>query len=599
MAYKNISIRKAIHAIADGEYVLPSIQREFIWTEEQIVTLFDSLMQGYPISTFLFWQIKAKDTNKFKFYSFLKDYHERDARHNMEASLSGNKDIVAILDGQQRLTSLYLGLQGSYSSKLSYHRRSNDRAYPKKHLYLNLLKKLKDTELEYDFRFLTEDEALQCDTSTWWYKVGAIMGFDDVAIALESITYRLDKFSDNTEEKLDTEAKKHARITFHKLYDIICREDTLNFFLEEGDKLDKVLQIFIRINQGGTKLSYSDLLLSIATAQWKELDARKEIHGFVDRINDIGKGFSFNKDFALKSCLVLADIKDVKFKVDNFSLENMEIIESEWTEISNAIELAVKLSAHFGFDGKTLTATSALIPIAYFLKKNGKTDSILHSIEEEGNRSAIKKWLIRALLKRAFGGQPDNLYPIYRKIIIENGDTFPLQTIIANFSGRNRDLDFHEDDVDVLLDVEYGSVYTFMLLSLFCPINHGYEFHQDHIHPKKYFTTTSLRKLGIEDPEVQKEYLTRVNKLANLQLLQETPNMEKAAMFLPEWLGKHYKDPHDMNRYKDLHFFPAEQSLDFCNFIHFYDARKERIRSRLIDLLGVKRTPIAGAVPLK
>ena len=102
-----------------------------------------------------------------------------------------------------------------------------------------------------------------------------------------------------------------------------------------------------------------------------------------------------------------------------------------------------------------------------------------------------------------------------------------------------------------------------MLLSLFCPINHGYKFHQDHIHPKKYFTTTSLRKLGIEDPEVQKEYLTRVNKLANLQLLQETPNTEKAAMFLPNWLENYYKDPHDMNRYKDLHFFQPISRLIF------------------------------------
>ena len=99
----------------------------------------------------------------------------------------------------------------------------------------------------------------------------------------------------------------------------------MNFFLEKSEELDKVLQIFIRINQGGTKLSYSDLLLSIATAQWKKLDASKVIHEFVDKINDIGKGFNFNKDFVLKSCLVLADIKDIKFKVDNFSSENMSV----------------------------------------------------------------------------------------------------------------------------------------------------------------------------------------------------------------------------------------------------------------------------------
>ena len=87
MAYeKPIKIKEAIASIEDGLYVLPAIQREFVWNTDQIVTLFDSLMRDYPISTFLFWQVKAKDVGKFKFYSFLRDYHERDQTHNDEAT---------------------------------------------------------------------------------------------------------------------------------------------------------------------------------------------------------------------------------------------------------------------------------------------------------------------------------------------------------------------------------------------------------------------------------------------------------------------------------------------------------------------------------
>ena len=92
------------------------------------------------------------------------------------------------------------------------------------------------------------------------------------------------------------------------------------------------------INSGGTKLSYSDLLLSIATAQWKEKDAREVIHEFVDTINNIGEGFNFNKDFVLKSCLVLADFSDIKFQVDNFTKENMAIIEANWDSVSSAVQ---------------------------------------------------------------------------------------------------------------------------------------------------------------------------------------------------------------------------------------------------------------------
>ena len=150
MAYERpITIREAIAAIEDGEYVLPSTQREFVWEPDQIGTLFDSLMRDYPISTFLFWKIKAENVNKFQFYSFLRNYHERDARHNHPATPSGNKDIIGILDGQQRLTSLYVSLRGSYASRLSYHRVTSDHAYPKKKLHLNLLQPSEEMEMEY------------------------------------------------------------------------------------------------------------------------------------------------------------------------------------------------------------------------------------------------------------------------------------------------------------------------------------------------------------------------------------------------------------------------------------------------------------------
>src|SRR5690606_25391549 len=159
MAYeKPITIKDAIKSIQDQEFILPAIQREFVWNTYQIELLFDSIMRDYPISTFLFWKVKAENIDKFKFYRFLPYYHERDKKHNDPAELSGDKDRFAILDGQQRLTSLYLGLKGSYAYRLSYHRKSSDYAYPPRKLYINLLKESEDAEMLYDFRFLTDEE---------------------------------------------------------------------------------------------------------------------------------------------------------------------------------------------------------------------------------------------------------------------------------------------------------------------------------------------------------------------------------------------------------------------------------------------------------
>ena len=114
--------------------------------------------------------------------------------------------------------------------------------------------------------------------------------------------------------KISETQSEFAINTLNEFFNVVHQKGTISYYLEKSPELDKVLQIFIRINSGGTVLSYSDLLLSIATAQWTERDAREVIHEFVDDINAIGDGFDFSKDNVLKSCLVLADL-DVRFKV--------------------------------------------------------------------------------------------------------------------------------------------------------------------------------------------------------------------------------------------------------------------------------------------
>src|SRR5512134_3965521 len=98
-----ITIEKAIREIQAADYVLPAIQREFVWSAEQIEKLFDSLLRGYPISSFLFWQVQAGKVQDFQFYRFMESYHQRDHRHNPKVSLMPNSPVRAVLDGQQRL----------------------------------------------------------------------------------------------------------------------------------------------------------------------------------------------------------------------------------------------------------------------------------------------------------------------------------------------------------------------------------------------------------------------------------------------------------------------------------------------------------------
>jgi hypothetical protein len=377
--------------------------------------------------------------------------------------------------------------------------------------------------------------------------------------------------------------------TLNQLFNVIHQKGSISYFLEESEELDKVLQIFIRINSGGTKLSYSDLLLSIATAQWKEKDAREVIHEFVDEINQIGDGFDFNKDFVLKSCLVLADFNDIKFKVDNFTKANMSTIEKKWEDTASAIKAAIGLISKYGFNRDSLTASTAIIPIAYFIFKNNLDDKILHHSSCENDRKLIIEWLARVLLRGTFGGTPDAIYPVIRTLITDNPGRFPLPEIIAHYRGKRKSISFSEDDIESILDIQYGQKRAYSALTLvYSSLNYSFKYHQDHIHPKSFFNKRKLGILGIADDKVKDEYITRFNSLANLQLLEATENIEKKDKQFKDWLNEKYPNDSDKMNYLSLNHIANDKSLDFDNFINFYDTRRTTLKSKLIKLLNVK-----------
>ena len=72
-----ITIKDAIDKIVARQYLIPAIQRKFVWSSDKVETLFDSIMRGYPINSFMFWEIKdQKIKNDFKFYQFLTEYRQ-------------------------------------------------------------------------------------------------------------------------------------------------------------------------------------------------------------------------------------------------------------------------------------------------------------------------------------------------------------------------------------------------------------------------------------------------------------------------------------------------------------------------------------------
>jgi len=390
---------------------------------------------------------------------------------------------------------------------------------------------------------------------------------------------------DNELTLRDKEVSKRASRTLFALWKMVHESEPINFFLERDESLDKVLNIFIRVNSGGTQLSYSDLLLSIATAQWKTRDARQEITSFVDDINGIGDGFSFNKDFVLKCCLVLCDFSDIAFKVDNFNADNMDKIESQWDSITAAIRSAVVLVDSLGYHGETLTSNNAIIPIAYYLYRRRCPANYAQAQAFAEDRSKVTKWLIIALLKRIFSGQPDTVLRPVREVLRENHDSFPAEAIANRLRGISKSMAIDDDEIENLLNYQYGKPYTFSVLAFLYPsLDYRNKFHQDHIFPKSRFTPTRLAKAGIPEDQIP-AYLSEVNRISNLQLLEGLQNQEKLDKPIKEWLEKACPDSESLGSFRDRHFFP-DVDLGMKNFLDFASARRDLLRRRFRLLLG-------------
>lgn len=579
MAYQTpITIKAALDAVWKNEFVLPAIQREFVWGPEKICSLFDSLMQGFPVGSFLFWKIERDTAKKFTFFGFVRDYHERDNPHCPPLGKAPEGQVTAILDGQQRITALNIGLCGSLAVKEPNKWWNNPAAFPKKWIFLDLAHKPQPDEegMRYKFEFLTEERASSPRDGEIWFPVSKAFSMPD---AYDVMSYLSENNLGNNQE---------AVRTLGRLQKVIHVDPIIVFYEERTQDIEKVLSIFIRTNSGGTVLSYSDLLLSIATAQWDQRDARSEIHGLVDELNDIRLGFNFSKDFVLKSGLMIADIASVGFKVENFDRNNMAMLEEKWPSIAEALKLTAELAGSYGLSRDTIRADSALLPIAYYLHKSGHDRSYLTSQMYASDRVAIKQWLIRSLIKPGIWGSGlDVLLTALRHEIRESSnDSFPVDALESAMRLRGKNLEFTNEEIEELADTSYGKRDLLGLMVLMFPFvdTSTSQFHLDHIFPRSAFHANKLKSQGLTDEQID-AMQNQKDRLANLQLLQGQINQQKSEMLPGDWLNRTYPDNDEKLAYVARHLI-AGCDVGIKEFSSFYDSRRVRILALLRTVLN-------------
>ncbi|AGK61269.1 hypothetical protein Asulf_01273 [Archaeoglobus sulfaticallidus PM70-1] len=552
MRNKKETIRKFVSLINNeeeqGGLWLPNIQRYFIWSKEQIERLFDSIMREYPIGNLLIW--KTKEPVKMR--KFIDNY--RDGLKLTDFYVPKNEKIkLLVLDGQQRLQSLFIALKGSYNGD---------------ELYFNVLSGKEEKEdVKFEFKFINPTKA---DIKQGWVKVKDIV-YDN---------REYDEIAENIVEKIETKrplsplSEKEKRLIRKNVLKLIKEfRDKENIAYTELDSVDNpeiytlndVVEIFIRANSGGTPLSKSDLMFSLLTANWEEVE--EDLTNFLEELN--GTAFDFGRDFVLKTSLILIGA-GAKYDVMKFRKEkNLKELQNNWEEIKKSIKEIKDFLCKYTFirDDKALPSYLALIPLIYFNYRYPEK-------WRQSNKETLAKWLTRVLLTGAFSGSSDTLLDALIRKIDERGD-FDIGTINAEIINRGRTISISEDS---LLDTYYGDKKLYLIFALwyqdvnFKPAYEGNLPWVDHIFPQ-----SKLKEIKEINPETGRKIMKYKwwdrDQIANLMLLSAEENRDEKKDKLPqEWL----RDKDD--EYFEIHLIPKDRELwKIENYEKFIEVRKKLI----------------------
>ena len=565
MEYKDWTISECVKKVNDTLY-LPDIQRPYVWEEDDIYLLFDSICRDYPINTVLFWFLEKNTLESEKYIKRIKFIDQRWQENLPETGPLSRDNYFLAIDGQQRITSLFLTLNGTYKIK-------KKRSVIAADLFFNFLSGEEENEKEmlYEFQFFPQSEAdVWVETiedkkkivptyTKKWFRVKYISSLDKLHEVQSKIKEKIKK-----EISYDLNDTENGHI--FKLWSKLNYDKLITYYEERTQDYDKVLDIFIRTNAGGQKLSYSDLLFSYIKLHWNE--ARDKFNDLLKELNE-GNKYKFSHDVILKAILFFHanDQEGLKYRTANFTSSIISQTKSEWDDrIVKTFKLTKDLlSSRFLLtNDKLITSYNAIIPIAYFIYKYN-----IKGIGEESNKitaqlqTEVREWLITSMLTGVFGGQSDGILYKAKKAIDDSSKSnlFPKTELFKRFNEAKPALVL-EVTKDLVSKVSYNSKESYLVLSLL--YNHSINFtplttdnlpQQDHIISQSELKTAKVSK-------------DKINSIFNLRYVTAADNRQKSDESFINWnnrLG---------NTVLDNHYIPHGK-WDASNYDTFLEKRKE------------------------
>ena len=556
----SITIYEALENIKNGKYVMPAFQRQYVWNMEQIEKLWDSILLDYPIATFLFWHVDDYNVSWDTYFcNFLSEvsFDSRKQAVSVNYELSNiNVKITdtAVLDGQQRLTSLFLSLLGQAYVKQKYARRTTvSGTVVKLVIELNKHKLTVDEEeynsKKYDIKFTEKVGKL----SPTQFEIKEILGskFQDETTREQAIEAAI--------VNVPADSKDYARGILNKLYNKIFVEKMIRYTEIQDMNQDDALEMFVRFNSGGKALKKHEITMSILEAYWP--NAKTE---FGRLLVDSYEGFG--SDFIVRSALMLyGDV--IK---SNINKQIAEDLKNNWQDFKKALKnLETVLKGMKIEVSRFASSWNVLLPIIYF---------IYYNPDYTNNLDGIKAYLVRAVLFTYFqSGTTNKLQQM--KSNINNNE----YEITVDMLEQMSDLRVTDGKIDDIINSEKGSRVAGEALYFLGIdwINKTYKYEQDHLHPYDRFDSTKPISVSMED---WRRWRGNRNRLPNLQLLEGRSNGSKISMRLVDYYNDMNEEQKAMFRKEAL--IPDDVSLELENFEEFYEKRKELLTTKIRQLLG-------------
>ena len=556
----SIIIYEALENIKNGKYVMPAFQRQYVWSMEQIEKLWDSILLDYPIATFLFWHVDDDNvTWDTYFCNFLSEvtFDSRKQADSVNYELS-SIDVkitdTAVLDGQQRLTSLFLSLFGEAHIRQKHARKNNNGGIVTKLLIELNKNKLTVDEEEYnskkfDIKFSEKVGKL----SPTQFEIKRIL-----EPKFQDETTR-DKAVEDEIANVPADSKEYARDILNKLYNKIFVEKLIRYTEIQDMKQDDALEMFVRFNSGGKALRKSEITMSILEAYWPS--AKTEFGKLL-----VESYAGYGSDFIIRSALMLyGDV--VK---SNINKKIAEELKNNWSEFKKALNNLESILKDMKIEVSRFSSSwNVLLPIIYF---------IYYNPDYKNNLDGIRAYLIRAILFTYFqSGTTGKLQQMKSNI---NDNDYEITVDMLN---QMNDLRVTDGKIEDIINTEKGSRVAgeaLYYLSLDW-INKNFKYEQDHLHPYDRFDGSKPVSVNMEN---WRRWRGNRNRLPNLHLLEGRCNGSKNDMRLVDY----YNDMNDTQKaeFCEQSFIPDCVSLELEKFEEFYEQRKAILATKIRELLG-------------